>query len=110
MTTPYNRVDTSAMRQAVQSFEATERKLAAIRANVSGQLGGLTTGWTGEVAQQYQRVMTTWVSQYERIVKDLQNMVLVLNDNIAAYERGQAANTEAVASLNRTAAAGPNGA
>ncbi|MFE2473684.1 WXG100 family type VII secretion target [Streptomyces mirabilis] len=104
MTTPYNLVDTGAMRQAVQSFEVTERKLAAIRANVSGQLGSLTAGWTGEVAQQYQRVMVTWVSQYERIVKDLQNMVLVLNENIAAYERGQAANSETVASLNRTAA------
>ncbi|MFF7415483.1 WXG100 family type VII secretion target [Streptomyces lydicus] len=99
MATDFNFVDTGSMRSAVADFEQTQGQLNSILHLVQSSLQGLTSGWTGETSVQYQRVMSEWTSHFEKVYADLGNMVTLLNDSAANYERNNSSNHEAVSSI-----------
>ncbi|WP_399083014.1 WXG100 family type VII secretion target [Streptomyces sp. BBFR2] len=104
--TNYNFVDTGSMRTAISDFEDTQNQLNSVLRTVQGTLQGLTSGWTGDTAQQYQRVMSEWTAHFEKVYGDLGRMVTVLNDSVANYERTNSANHEAVGSIQSVLGAG----
>lgn len=95
----FNFVDTNSMRTAVTDFENTQAQLQNVLVGVQTVLGGLTAGWTGDTANQYQRLMSEWTTQFGRVYTDLGNMLVLLNDNIANYERGEASNHDALGAI-----------
>ncbi|MFF1870468.1 WXG100 family type VII secretion target [Kitasatospora herbaricolor] len=99
MPTNFNFVDTNSMRTAVTDFENTQAQLQQIRVSVQSVLGSLTSGWTGDTANQYQRLMTEWTSHFGQVYNDLGSMLALLNDNISNYERGDASNHESLGAI-----------
>nr|WP_179419707.1 WXG100 family type VII secretion target [Streptomyces sp. TLI_235] len=95
----FNFVDTNAMRTAVGRFQETESGLQNVLRNVDSQLAVLTSGWTGEVAKQYQQLMVEWSTQFNRIYTDLGDMVNILNTSIRQYESGNSSNLQAIATM-----------